>query len=321
MKTRRYTGIIVATLLIIALILIFADPWSTFRADSRKIILKDPSQVDRISISDINDTVSLLSEDNRWMISGSEPANQAAVQNLLIAAEKLTINSIITEDVDWRGPGVKKVLFSKNKKVVLELDFMVRGDQYMVSTPGSERGFFVSISGYAGNNLDKVFSVSKDHYREHMLIELLPGEISLIEIELGNGKAYRFLQDRNDEVVYEALNDITIQPENAPEDLPVRLLFSYFTAIRYDRVTNIPAIDLTEGPQEEGELMARVHIESHQGEKHTLRIFPYYEEPGGDPHLFLALVAYDDYAEALLINYIYLDVLMRDPSHYFAVWE
>lgn len=321
MQAKRYTVIISATLLIISLILIFTDPWSTFRPDIKGITLKNPSQIDGIYISDLNDTVSLFRQDNGWMISGNEPANQQAVQNLLFAAEKLSINSIITEDLDWSLPEVKRVLFTKDKKVMLELDFMVKGDHYLVRPPGSDGGFFVSISGYADHNLDKVFSAEKNHYREHLLIELLPGEISLIEIELGNGKAYRFIQDLNGEVVYEALNDITIRPEDAPEDLPVRLLFSYFTSIRYERVSDIPVIELTGESEKESGYLARLHVESHLGEKHTLRIYPYYEKPGGDPHLFLALVAYNNYADALLVNYIYLDVLMRDPSHYFAVGE
>jgi hypothetical protein len=63
--------------------------------------------------------------------------------------------------------------------------------------------------------------------------------------------------------------------------------------------------------------MARLHVESFRGEKHTLEVYPYFPSPGDQPDMFRALVLYNDEPEALVVNYIYLDVLMRDLSHYF----
>jgi hypothetical protein len=55
---------------------------------------------------------------------------------------------------------------------------------------------------------------------------------------------------------------------------------------------------------------------SFSGEDHSLKVYPYFESPGEEPHLFKALVVYNQEPEALLINYIYLDVLMRGLPHY-----
>jgi hypothetical protein len=62
--------------------------------------------------------------------------------------------------------------------------------------------------------------------------------------------------------------------------------------------------------------MATIELESTQGEHHTLQVFPYHVSPGSDPHLFKAMVLYNQEREALVVNYIYLDVLMRGLSHY-----
>ena len=47
-------------------------------------------------------------------------------------------------------------------------------------------------------------------------------------------------------------------------------------------------------------------------------VFPYREKPDAEAHMFKALVIYNNKPEALVVNYIYLDVLMRDLSHYFG---
>ena len=59
-------------------------------------------------------------------------------------------------------------------------------------------------------------------------------------------------------------------------------------------------------------------MESHNLEKHTLQMYPYYEKAGAESHMFRALVIHNNEPEVLLVNYIYLDVLMRDLSHYFG---
>ena len=64
--------------------------------------------------------------------------------------------------------------------------------------------------------------------------------------------------------------------------------------------------------------MARIHVESYNGEKHTLQVFPYHETAEAEPHMFQALVIHNNDPEVLVVNYIYLDVLMRDLSHYFG---
>ena len=64
--------------------------------------------------------------------------------------------------------------------------------------------------------------------------------------------------------------------------------------------------------------IARLLVVSHQGEEHTLQIFPFREKSADVAHLFKALVFYNNDPGALIVNYIYLDVLMRDLPHYFG---
>ena len=161
----------------------------------------------------------------------------------------------------------------------------------MVSPAGTDHNFSVSISGYPERSLDKVFSNNANHYRKHLLIDLLPSEIAKIDIELQSGRAFQFLQDENGEISCFPANDETQLPSGSLDEISTRLLFSYFTAIRYEQGAGISSSALrTAGVHNSG--IATIHVRSFQGENHTLEVFPYHENPGAEAHMFRALVRF-----------------------------
>jgi hypothetical protein len=243
--------------------------------------------------------------------------NEVAVENLIFAAERIQINSSVPEVPEQDFPPPRKVLFFQGGKQVLDFDFYCLGERYVIRNTGSGQAYYVTIPGYSDLDLDRVFSNSANHYREHILIDLLPSEISRIEVETENGESFSFTQAGDGKLTCLVPGQDTSVPVDLLDELSVRLLFSYFTSIRYEARSGIPVDQLSESGEESNRI-ARLFVESHEGEKHTLQVFPYKEEPGKEAHLFRALVAYNDDPEALLINYIYLDVLMRDISHYFG---
>jgi hypothetical protein len=306
---------IVSALLIVVLLLVFTDPWSTLRNEGKRIALKDPHEIDRIILSDDYDSTLLIREQEKWLLFGKEAVNPVTVRNLLFAAERLQINSIVTEDFRSAGAEGRRINFYKGEKRILAYDFLAFGDQYMVRPIGSEQAYYVTVAGYSNQNLEKVFSSAANHYREHLLIDLLPSDVSLIEIELADRETFHFTQDENGEIACYHGDQQTALPPESLNELSIRLLFSYFTSIRYEKKAGIPTGTLMAANAAESSI-ARLHVESFRGEKHTLLVFPYREAPGEEAHMFRALVVYNNDPEALVVNYIYLDVLMRDLSHY-----
>ncbi len=317
LRTRRLTGIIVSLVLIVVLVVVFADPWSTLRNDSKRIVLADPDPVDRIEISDMNDSTLLIRVNGEWMLDGSEKVNEVTVENLLFAAGRLQINSIVTGETAALPTLERKIRFYKGEKVALSYTLESAGGQYMVRPARADRNFLVSVAGFSGMNLEKIFSSAPDHYRQHMLVELLPSEILRIEVELPGGESFRFTQDENGEISCLTPGDGGPEERVPTDELSVRLLFSYFTSIRYETRSGISAQELASSSATE-ERLARIHVESRGGESHTLQVFPFYEEPGAAAHMFKALVLHNNDEEAIVVKYIYLDVLMRGLSHYVA---
>jgi len=315
MNTRKYIWMVVSAVLILVILLIFTDPWSTLRQDGKRMILHQPGAVDRIELTDAFDTTVLVRKDNRWLLFDREEVNPVAVENLLFAAEKLQINSILNEQAE-EGPEGRNIRFYSGNRLMLDYTLFSRNQNYLLRPEGSTRTYYVSVSGYTGLDLGRIFSVASNHYRRHLLIDLLPSDISMIGIELDNGEAFRFDQDSAGNITCSATNADTAVPERSPADLAVRLLFSYFTAIRYEEKSGIMR-DENRIRVGNKDMLAKLHVESFRGESYSLQVYPYCTSPGAEPDMFRALIFFNDEPEALIVNYIYLDVLMRDLSHYF----
>jgi len=299
----------------VLLLILLADPLKLREQGSRSVALSNTEEVDRIILLDSYNTTELNRGDGAWFLFGSEPVSPVAVENLLIAASRLEVSSILTyEESGEPGEapeGYKEITFFKGDKVLLAYRLKAESGRYLLHPFASEKAYFVSLPGYPDLDLDRVFSATPDHYREHLLIDLRPSDISSIEIELSSGEAFRFSQDLEGHIACDPVNDSTFLPEAAPNELAMKLLFSYFTSIRYERHAGIRADSLSQK-------MASIAVTSISGEHHSLHVFPYQASPGSKTDLFRALVLYNDEQDALFVNYIYLDVLMRGLSHYFG---
>ena len=299
------------------LLLLVSHPWNARGRGSQALTLGDADKVDRILVQDAYDSTVLVRVDGSWLLFGEETCNQTTVENLLIAASRLRISSMTRLEDEgspgdhWNGAG--RITWFKGNRTLLSFDFRYDADRYLAVPPHSDKAYYLEVAGYPDLKLQKVFSPASNHYREHLLIDLLPSEISLIDIQLQSGEAFRFVQDPAGNVRME-----TEAPHDSGEEvneLAIRLLFSYFTSIRYETKSEI-ASDSLARPGSGDPPMATLRVHSFAGEQHALRIYPYHPNPGDEPDLFRALVIYNQEPEALFVNYIYLDVLMRGLSHY-----
>ena len=318
---RRSLRLILIIVPLVLLIILLVGPWKPWGRNKTGVVLNNAEDVDRIVLLDSYKTAELRRIDEIWYLFGTEQVSPVAVENLLIAASRLEVSAIVDNESfaeSGDSPGdIRELTFLKGDKVLLSYELKAVSGKYVLHPHGSPKAYYVALPGYPGLDLDRIFSAAPDHYREHLLIDLRPSEISAIEIELASGEAFRFTQDKEGKIRCNPLNENTILPQGEPDELAVKLLFSYFTSIRYEQRAGIPADSLnTAGASVRP--VAGIRVESFGGEQHFLKVFPYRENQNSQADLFRALVLYNDEQEALLLNYIYLDVLMRGLSHYFG---
>ncbi|MCP4312580.1 MAG: hypothetical protein GY790_15060 [Bacteroidetes bacterium] len=315
MKVRVYTGVALSLLVLVAILLLFVDLPGSLRKDERQILLIDPSEIDQLHIAGQIDTVRLTRTGDAWQLPGEEDVNPVAVENILFAAQRLQVDAVHTHLAEWNTGSVRKVSFMSRGKTVLQYETVGREGRFLLRFPGSESSFTVSLPGYPELDLNRVFSASGNHFREHMLIDLLPSEIRLIEVEKRGDSPFRFSMDETGNIGCELPRSDSLVPMELLDEVSVRLLFTYFTSIRFEGTAADMDVDMDEDEMKE-RWLATLYVESDEGEKHSLKVCSIPGEDGEKEHIFRALVTHNNSPEPLVINYIYLDVLMRGLSAY-----
>lgn len=309
MKSRHIYPFIAFTLLALSIFMLLSDRWSTVD-DFDALLLKHPERVDAIEIAGPMDTLVMLKEDSVWIFPGGEVLHTEAVGNLLAAAGRIRVISVFKAgETDLSAS--TRISFRKKNREILSIRVMAPGTDVMVTSGDMERVFSVELPGYDQATLQKIFSNNPDHYREHLLVSYLPREIRRIDIHPFSGEPFRVLQDTAGNV--RALDLSSGKPLEGISDHRLRMLLSYFNIIRYDRV--LPG-DRVPGYAGDPDPDAMVFVEGDDGGRHSFSIWQWQHEGEKAPDLFEALVIYNNEPRVLVINYAYLDLLLRSKRVY-----
>jgi len=311
MSARNSLLIIVVLLALAAGFIWIIDPWSTTGDGLEDMLPGSADRVTEVCVINGPDTVLMTKHDTLWMLDGEE-LNQTAVDNLVYAASRLVMTSIIPGRYSDSLTTIAEMIFSGVKKVEGHFFIALYGKGYVVYMPGNELLYGVELPGFGDLKLEKVFSTNPDHYRKHLLINLLPSEIRSVEVHPMKGGAFRAVQDTALNISVTALpsgEDIT----GETDEHRMRMLFSYFNAIRYERVVPVNEVSTGAMPREPA---AEVKVTDFSGESWEFEIYPWTRQGEESADLFNALVEFNNRPMLLKVNYYYLDLVMRGVEAY-----
>lgn len=336
-KHGRYGLALAGLLILVAIILLLVKPWNFSGKGGKQILLTQVEKIDQIIIAGPLGTVELSRMGDVWTLPGGERAIPVAVENILFAAGRLQIDAVqdaVQGDLSgelsaWEEPGLKVLSFSSGGKPVLQYEALGSEGRFMILPSGSGKAYAVSLPGYPELDLNQVFSEEENHYLDHVLLDLLPEEIRRVEVEKKGSPPFSFTRDEAGVFSFEGAvaedqsggqSGGQFEDQSGGEDLnqeALRMLFTYFRSIRYEQkageLQNLPgAEDLKE------RWLATISVETTKGEKHSLKVCSLPGEGGEEDHMFLAFVFHNNSPDALLVKYVYLDVLMRDFPAYFG---
>ncbi|MDF1571878.1 MAG: hypothetical protein P1P82_09705 [Bacteroidales bacterium] len=311
MKSRTAFILLFVLLLAAAGLVWLLNPWSTTGSGLSVLLPQEPDKVTGVQVIGEFDTLAFHRSDTVWMLDGEE-MNPGALENLVYAASRLTMRSILPAgEVRLTGPAVE-VLFLKGSREAGHFFFAASSSGYVVYAPGANQYFGVEIPGYEGLALEKIFSVNADHYRMHLLADLLPSEIASVAVEPWKGTAFVAQQDSGYNVsvrLPETGEDVT----GEVDEHKIRMLFSYFNTIRYDRVAGPTEADPGNLPSTP---WARVVVTTFDGVRRQFDVYQWVKPGEQDPDLFEALVVFNGRPLLLVVNYYYLDLLVRGLEDY-----
>jgi hypothetical protein len=241
--------------------------------------------------------------------------NYDAVENLVYASGSLVMRSILPfDEVNDIGPAVE-LQFMRGTREAGHFFFAPSASGYIIFSREADQCYGVELPGYPGLSLEKVFSANPDHYRMHLLADLLPSEIASVEVQPRKGTAFVAMQD--------SVYDIQVVRKEDGQDVSVlveehkmRLLFSYFNAIRYSRVAGPDEVLQESLPAEP---WATVVVTTFEGVRRKFDIYQWVKPGAVTPDLYEALVIFNERPLLLVVNYYYLDLLIRGLEDYLEV--
>ncbi len=312
MRKRTPILIIIVLLAVSGGYLLLTDPWTTTGRELNDLLLPKDANVSNILVISGYDTLGFVQKDTAWYLGGEE-LNSVAVENLLFAAARLRMTGLIPVSAIIDGGELTEFLFQGKSKMQANFYFRKTGQGDVVFQPGAEMGYSVEMPGFEDLPLERVFSGNRDHYRKHLLVSLLPSEVRSVTVKPRSGTSFHAAQDslHNLEVVdLSGMCDVT----DHVSERKLRMLFSYFNAIRYDEVITDEDIEpgtITDKPY------ATVEVTSFDGREWKFEVYQWIKTGSEEPNLFESLVIVNNALPYRSVNYYYLDLLMRGLESYY----
>ncbi len=311
MRTRLVIPVIVLLLLAAVVLLLLTDPWSTTGQDFQTLFPRKTEEVQHILVIDEYDSLEFIRNDTTWFM-GEEELNSEAVDNLLYATELLRLTAILPHCNDVMQEGFTEFIMSGSRRVLGHFYFGKTINGYAVCAPGTDRAFGVEMAGYEEYFLEKIFSGNRDHYRQHLVLNLLPSEIRSVAVYPHHGTPFRAEQDMDYHISVTELEGMRQMTEHVDER-KIRMLFSFFNAIRYNGV--IPEENIEPGMMG-AYPYATVEVTEFDGTVHSIIVYQW-TKPGEDaPDIFEAIVVFSKMPGYRSMNFYYLDLLMRGLEEY-----
>ncbi len=297
-------------LLALVLVLVLTRRDSTLRGGKGAVILRQPESVSAILIVAGEDSLYLEKQGVEWLMGGQEKANGTAVENLLYALSHFSISALAEEKNVSEGKQIE-VSCLDSKHTLYRSTLLFAAGRTWLRQPGKSRLYGVSLPGFPGIDLHRMFDPSGCYVCNNLIVNLNSDDIATIHIFPYRGEPFVLQQDEAGEIRLEAGDPPVLFPAASLDERKIRLLLTYFRVATEGKWDPVPG--LSERP---GELMSALHVTDRKGDSLHLEVYPLLRGEDSEPDPFMALVRLNGGEDYLRVKYVYLDVLMRGAGHY-----
>lgn len=310
MKSRTIIFLIILVLAAAGLIYVIKmESLPGMKGGMKGMLPESTEKIDRIEVIASADTLHLLRSEAGWIFEDGELLNQEALESLLFTASNLRLVSIVSSEEVAKQQEYTSLRFYRKKMLEAEFRFLEFRDRNVLYREGDEQAYLIELPGYDERTIRKVFTPNPDHYRDHLLLNLLPSEISAVEIAPLKGSGFSVSQDVTANIVVQDMN----MQEVMVSERKIRLLLSYFNAVRFEEYLPEDQVPAGFDPSMPS---AMFRVTDFGDREYTFRVYQWYSSDGDEPDLFKALVLYNDNPQILIVNYTYLDLLIRGLETY-----
>jgi hypothetical protein len=300
------------TIAVLALILAIILAGAFFRAKITSVLknesnfrVTDTASVNRIEILS-DDSIVITRTSGGWILNGTEPASNVAVNNLLFSFTLIKVKGV-NNDPGLSGMKGIRLRISEGRKIHRYRFYSMNGVSFL-QKEGSRKLSAVEVYGHPDIDPAAVIDPLKDRWREKMLIDLQAEEIREVSvIHPGNSAAdFRIKNDNGKPLLYRIEKEQDIPVKETDEE-KINFYLCYFTNIFYDRTD-------TSGFRPDTAPQWTVNVTDTAGRKYKLEVWPL--RVNGENDMFRCLIRFNDSAEFREARFMVLDLTLQDIQHF-----
>jgi hypothetical protein len=241
MTKRIVTYFVFFLLAATALFLMFKNRKGTLRSDEINFSLEKPWMVDKIEISKKGNIILLEKQQNKWTFNHDYPARNETVNLFLKALGRISIispaSNTILDTITTRllSEGILLKIFHNGN--IIKAFYIYYENKNIPGTYIMDsrmlKPYMVSLIGYSGTNIEKLFSLNPAVWRDKVLFDLKPAEIYSIELiyPLQPDESFKVINQKGkDPLLFSLKSDI---PESNASIEDMRDYLSYFISVHY----------------------------------------------------------------------------------------
>ena len=211
MKSLKYLIVFSVLLAVIAILLVLKSHKGTIPGAIKSVSVPNIDEISQINISSGVDQIKLVKENGTWSLNDVFKVKKTAIDLVLNMLQRLEIAAPVQRD---RQALIAKKLENTGRHVQiysgnhLLRSFFIgydtsesRSTVYMKE--GSKKPYFLKLKGYSLSDISLLFSPRVRFWRDNILFNCKPAEISVIQVEYPGNQSQSFT--------------IRINPDNKPE--------------------------------------------------------------------------------------------------------
>jgi len=308
---RRFFFTVLSILGFVGILVLILNPPVFLSGGHSGIQITDTATVNTIEIYG-RDTVSLVRlAPGQWILNGNYKVNPVCISNFLYSFMKMNVRGI-SYNLDMKDSISLKIrIFAGKKKHLFR--YYPAGGNDLIHREGDNKIYSVEVTGASKVTLSEILSDEPDYWKDHSIMDFLPGEISMIKIEHPSAPVNDFIlrMENNSPVLYEP-DGKTIIPTEKLDSIKINMFTSYFINIFYD---NPAHGQLTAGHYFDDTPEYIITVVPFKGDPVRMSVFPLYRDNQAD--IFKVGIRIDENPEMFMARYIAIDLILRKKSDFF----
>ncbi len=308
-------------LLLIVVFLIFRNR-SPFGKDNSSFSTDPEIQITRIEFSGEKGKLTLEKGKESWLINSGGEARKTGIQFILRILYEIQIKSPVSEDLfetEVTGKDVKPVkvkVYSHKKLLKSFLVYKTMSNEYgnIMKMKEGSKPFIVYVPGFKGE-VGSAFTVNELFWQSYNLFNLMPSEISTVEVTNNSDPSSSFSIQRNGKRFFLAGDEKNL---TGWDSSLIRRYLSYFTWVPFESWV----FDMNPAEKKEAESQSpkfRISVQSMSGKKSILDLWLRKISVGDSVYTDTdrLLGKTDGNSEFMIIRYFDIDPLLKKRSYFF----